>query len=331
MAETKLLYLTDASRELEEAIDRDGPLQLLNNPPIYLVRPPQLDIPEQNGILFPDNVRALNESMTLALSSTRDQASPHSPENIQHHLEIAAAALQLVRPTPDFLEYWLTVDSDRGITLASSSIRSLPSHGAYSYLEYQQLHTLTIDDVRRATAYLPNLVLAMGPDPNGSWGHAYGSVHRALIFFCQGYTAGLPAIPQLFWAAGLDSLFASKLDRARQGAREISRRMQLFFGSPNFDPYTADTVTVPGHQQRPPLRLADIAPHIFWLRNAYIHGGPIPAPAWLGPPAGPPEAGYAYQLAECSEILLRVSLLRILENQALLNTFRDPAALDAHF
>lgn len=106
--------------------------------------------------------------------------------------------------------------------------------------------------------------------------------------------------------------------------------MQLFFG-PDFEPYNAPTVVVPGHQVRPQLRLRDIAEHIFWLRNANVHGGPIPDPNWLSDPQDPQEAGYAYQLMECSEILLRESLLRLLEDQALFDTFLDPVRLDAFF
>jgi hypothetical protein len=106
--------------------------------------------------------------------------------------------------------------------------------------------------------------------------------------------------------------------------------MQVVFG-PDFDPYNAATVQVPGHQVRPARRLRDIGEHIFWLRNATVHGAAIPDAGWLSDPEAPDESGYAYQLMECSEILLRESLLRLLEDQALFETFVDPNRLDAFF
>ena len=74
---------------------------------------------------------------------------------------------------------------------------------------------------------------------------------------------------------------------------------------------------------RPPLLLRNIANHIFWLRNASIHGGPIPTPGWLSNPHDPVESGYAYQLLECTEILLRESLLMLLEDRHRFEIFID--------
>jgi hypothetical protein len=330
MAETQLLFLSDPSRELVATIDRNGPIQCFTTPSIYLMRPPKLDDTKGGRILFPSNIDGLNRDMQLAISSTQEDGSLYSMEDIKHHLELVAIALHLAKPTPDFLEYWMVLDADGWVRYASSSIRMLPAHSSYMYLEYQQHHTITEQDVQRVIGILPLLSLAMERHAVGSWDHPYGSVHRAIIFFCQGYAVEVHPLPQVMWAAGLDSLFASKLDRGKQGAREISRRMQRFWGA-NFDPYTADTVVVPINQGRPARRLQDVAEHIFWLRNTYIHGGSIPDTAWLTNPRDPPEVGYAYQLVECSEILLRVALLRILEDQTLLDTFRDPAALDTYF
>ena len=48
-------------------------------------------------------------------------------------------------------------------------------------------------------------------------------------------------------------------------------------------------------------------------------------------PGQPEETGYGYQLVEQTEILLRLSLLAILENVTLFSTFSDPKLLDAYF
>ena len=85
------------------------------------------------------------------------------------------------------------------------------------------------------------------------------------------------------------------------------------------------------HQVRPVRRLQDIGEHIFWLRNANVHGAPIPDPAWLSDVQDPEESGYAYQLMEYTEILLRESLLLILENQVIFDVFVDARRLDANF
>ena len=62
-----------------------------------------------------------------------------------------------------------------------------------------------------------------------------------------------------------------------------------------------------------------------------MHGGPIPDLNWLSQPNDPLESSYAYQLLECSEILLRESLLRLLEDVNLFEAYIDPVRLDASF
>jgi hypothetical protein len=151
-------------------------------------------------------------------------------------------------------------------------------------------------------------------------------VHRALVLFCQGYSVNLIDLRQLLWAAGLDCLFSSKLDRQKWGSRTISGRLCKLWGN-SFQPYSQ--VSVPMHQSRPALELQNISMDAFTLRNSYVHGNSIPE-AWLSPNSHP-EIGYAYQLLECTEIMLRLTLLRIFEDQALMNVFLDPARLDAYF
>jgi len=48
----------------------------------------------------------------------------------------------------------------------------------------------------------------------------------------------------------------------------------------------------------------------------------------LGMPA---EGGYAYQLIEQTEIALRLTLIKLLEDQAFFDIFSNATKLDAHF
>jgi len=243
-------------------------------------------------------------------------------------LEVVALALQLVKPVDEYSDYWLRFDDNAVRILERSATLALPESLSDPNLAYQLHNATSPEDVRRAVDLLPLLSRAM--ESAGSWTHPCGSIHRALVFFGQGYSVGLEPLPQLCWAAGLDSLYASKINRRLQGAQEISRRLQTVFGR-DFEPYNAPTVEVPGNQVRPIRRLHDIGEHIFWLRNACIHGGPIPDAAWLSAANAPPESGYAYQLMECTEILLRESLLLLLDDQAMFDVFVDVNRLDAHF
>ena len=77
--------------------------------------------------------------------------------------------------------------------------------------------------------------------------------------------------------------------------------------------------------------MAGIGKDVFKLRNAFAHGLSIPDPKWLTTPGQPEETGYGYQLVEQTEILLRLSLLTILESPTVFATFVDPARLDAYF
>jgi hypothetical protein len=61
------------------------------------------------------------------------------------------------------------------------------------------------------------------------------------------------------------------------------------------------------------------------------HGLPIPDIAWLSDKGQPSESGYAYQILEQTEIALRLTLLRILEDQTLFETFSDSVRLDSYF
>ena len=325
MMKTQLLLLGDASDELIETLERNGPIQCIKTPPVHLARTPNLEQYRGNGLLSPDHIREINTSLLKITLTCTSNAS----ELPSHELQVVATALQLVKPTQKFCKYCVGIDNNDGIQQVTADMQFL--NGVVisdPYLRYQQHHTITTTDAERARKLVPTLlqVLEQG---HGSWVHPFGSIHRAVIFFAQGYSLGLDVLRQVLWAAGLDCLFSSKLDKSLQGAKAISRRLQKLLGH-DFNPYTADTVVVPSHQQRPPIRLDCIGEHILWLRNAYMHGQPINA-HWFSNKGGPEESGYAYRLCECTEILLRTTLLKILEHSTLLETFKDPVNLDGYF
>jgi hypothetical protein len=125
----------------------------------------------------------------------------------------------------------------------------------------------------------------------------------------------------------LDCLFSLKIDKRKRGAQTIDQRLRMLLGA-EFAPYK--DVLVPGHRTRPDHKLWAVAKDIFVLRNAVAHGLTIPD-AWLTPPGHQPYEGYAYQLAECTEILLRRTLLLILNDQRLFDVFVDSRKLDKYF
>jgi hypothetical protein len=197
------------------------------------------------------------------------------------------------------------------------------------YLSYQQHHTITLGDVESVKRCLPKLLHAFSPSSvTGSWSHPCGPIHRALVMFAEGYlTEMFGELRQFLWAMGLDCLFSSRIDKGKRGSHTIDQRLRMLFGA-EFEPYKA--VVVPGHQSRPVHKLCDIVKDIFTLRNACAHGLTIPD-AWLTPPGHHPYEGYAYQLSECTEILLRQTLLLILNDQGVFDIFADSRKLDRYF
>jgi hypothetical protein len=211
---TQVLLLSDTSNELIEKLEKDGPIQCMQTPPVQLARTPKFEQYWGNVLLSPDHIRGINTSLKSALTCTSNASELPS-----HELELVAIALQLVKPTRDFCKYCVMVDDNDRLQQATAEVQFL--HGMVMsdpYLRYQQHHTITASDVTRAIQLIPTLlrVLEQG---HGSWVHPFGSIHRAVIFFAQGYSAGLHVLRQVLWAAGLDCLFASKLNRSLQGSK----------------------------------------------------------------------------------------------------------------
>lgn len=322
MNDVSVLVLPDRSRELEAGVKANGPMILSKALQVKIGPVPQ--VTDTSTLISQRDLDTL--SLPLALLCEYDSAT--DPDEAIHRIESAGIALQLVKPIRHFLEYSMLVESSGRLRNLSATCRdaSLQMMSRAPTLLYQQSHTISFADAGKAAGILPEVCYAR-MRAFSSWTHPYKSVHRALVLFCQGYSVNLIDLRQMLWAAGLDCLFSSKLDRQKQGSRTISDRLCKLWGD-TFQPYSR--VSVPVHQSRPPLELHNVVMDAFKLRNAYVHGKEIPQ-TWFSDPNGHPETGYAYQLVECTEIILRLTLLRIFEDQALMNVFLDPARLDGYF
>ena len=238
-------------------------------------------------------------------------------------------SFQLVKPTRWFSKYWFRTDDAGHIQLMSNGLGTIHLDNPKPYLWYQQHNTISPEDVESVKLILPRLLHAFSPPiDSGSWSHPCGSVHRALVMFAQGYlTEMFGELRQFLWAMALDSLLASKIDKRKRGAQTIDQRLRMLLGA-EFAPYK--DVAVPVNQARPDHKLWAVVKDVFLLRNAIAHGLTIPD-AWLTPPGRQPYDGYAYQLAECTEILLRRTLLMILNDQGVFDVFVDSRKLDRYF
>jgi hypothetical protein len=66
------------------------------------------------------------------------------------------------------------------------------------------------------------------------------------------------------------------------------------------------------------------------LRNAYAHGQPMPD-GWDAPSFNSGHHTYAQLLFECTEIVLRACLLKVLSEPALFEVFSDAGSIDEYF
>ncbi len=328
MSKTQLILLTSGSDELKKKLAKDGPIVLPGTPAVVLSFPPKITA-ETGRVHLRQTVVDIIEKRTTAIACKYDPGVI-ADKAVRHHLKIIAIALQLVKPTEYFLDLWLQFDGDNLTEMVAHPVSDLDRFITEPYLQYQQHNVITESDVQRAIGLVPRLSKALDP-AYGSWDHPFLPIHRAVMFFCQGYSVTPNSPNQFLWAAGLDCLYASKLDRKKQGSAEITRRMGALLGS-TLKLYEADTVSVPAHQTtRTPVELGNVSGDIFRLRNAFAHGLPIPDAAWLSVQGQPFESGYAYQLWEQTEIALRLTLLRTLEDQKLFDTFSNSALLDSFF
>jgi hypothetical protein len=328
MTKTQLILVTSCSDELKETIAKSGPIMFPGTFAVALSLPPKIAA-EAGRVPLRKTVIEKIEKNSIAIVC-RYNADIVANSAARHQLGVVAIALQLVKPTVYFLSLRLQLDNDNLTETVDRPVSDLDRFLPEAYLEYQQHNVISKADVQRATGLIPRLSKALDP-AHGSWDHPLLPIHRAVVFFCQGYSVASTTSNQFLWAAGLDCLFASKLDRNKQGSPEIARRMGVLLGS-TLKLYEADTVSIPVHQTtRTHMELGNISRDIFRLRNAFAHGLPIPNIAWLSALGQPRESGYAYQLLEQTEIALRLTILRILEDETLFQTFADSARLDSYF
>lgn len=327
----QFLLFRDASRELLHAIRTAGPIILSTSPPISLVVPTATGGSFLETMFSASQVRAALDGVRrcAALSHSYDSTTASVQQRVRDTLVHTQLAFQLVKPTSWFGKYWLLTDGAGHIEAMSPDLGMIHLDNPFPSLSYQQHHTISLDDVELVKHILPGVFRAFSPATgSGSWSHPSGSVHRALVMFAQGYlTEMFGELRQFLWAMALDCLFSSKIDRRKRGAHTIDRRLRTLLGA-EFEPYK--DVFVADHQRRPEHKLRSIVKDIFTLRNAVAHGLTIPD-AWLAPPGHHPYEGYAYQLAECTEILLRRSLLLILGDKRMFDVFADPQRLDTYF
>jgi hypothetical protein len=327
---SQCLLLCDASRDLVGQVRATGPVILSTNPPISLICPTVSGGSFLETMFNQNQVTAILEAIRgfVALSYSYDPSSIAQSE-VKGTLVHAQLALHLVKPTRWFGKYWLQMDDTGQIESSSKNLGFVHIDHPGPYLLYQQHHTITLEDIESVKRCLPSLLRAFSPSSvAGSWSHPCGPIHRALVMFAEGYlTEMFGELRQFLWAMGLDCLFSSRIDRRKRGSHAIDRRLRMLFGA-EFEPYKA--VVVPGHQTRPVHKLCHIVKDIFTLRNACAHGLTIPD-AWLTPPGRQLYEGYGYQLSECTEILLRQTLLLILNDQSMFEIFVDSRKLDKYF
>jgi len=329
-AKIEYLLFCDASPELLRAIHTTGPISLSANPPISISRPTVTGGSFLETMFNSNQVNAILDGIRrcAALSYSYDPTVAVQ-DGIKETLIQTHVAFQLVKPTRWFAKYWFRTDDAGHIELMAEGLGLVHLDNPQPYMSYQQHHTISLEDVESVKRILPRLLYAFSPAiGSGSWSHPSGPVHRALVMYAQGYLMDkFGELRQFLWAMALDCLFSSKLDNRKRGAQTIDQRLRMLLGA-EFAPYK--DVVVPGHQTRPDHKLWSVAKDIFTLRNAIAHGLTIPD-AWLTPPGRQPYEGYAYQLAECTEILLRRTLLLILNEQRMFDIFIDSRRLDRYF
>jgi hypothetical protein len=330
-AKSECLIFSDASRELSQAIRTTGPIVLSSNPPISLIHPTVSGSSFLETMFNQNQVAAVLEAVRgfVALSYSYDPSLTRQQGSVRDTLVYTALAFLLVKPTRWFGKYWFRMDDQGQIEALSRDFGFIHLDHPSPYLWYQQHNTVTLEDVESVKRCLSRLLHAFFPGTvSGSWSHPCGSIHRALVMLAEGYlTEMFGELRPFLWAMALDCLLSSRTDKRKRGAQTIDQRLRMLFGA-EFEPYKA--VSVPGHQSRPNHKLCNIVKDIFILRNACAHGLTIPD-AWLTPPGRDLYEGYAYQLSECTEILLRQTLLLILNDQRMFDVFVDSRKLDRYF
>lgn len=216
----QFMLLGDASRELRHNVGTTGPIALSASPSLSIA------IPAVTGSSFLETMYNHNQVVAVLEAVRRELAIEYvydpgsvNDEQVKQTLINTAVVFQLAKPTRWFERYWLRTD-DTGQTESSShELGMIHIYHANPFLEYQQHHTISLEDVETVKSCLPRVLQALSSAASGSWGHPSGSVHRSLIMFAQGYlTESFGELRQFLWAMALDSLFASKIDKHKRGS-----------------------------------------------------------------------------------------------------------------
>jgi hypothetical protein len=268
---------------LIQTIRTSGPIQLSTHPPLSLILPTVSNGNFLETMLNMNQAKDVLEAVNgfVALSYEYDPSVLEGQGQIRNTLNHALIALQLVKPTRYFGEYWFLVDDTGRMVQFSSELTRIHLSQSEPYLWYQQHNTITLEDVETVKRCLPRLLHAFAPA--GSWSHPCGPVHRALVMFAEGYlTEMFGELRQFLWAMALDCLFSSKTDRKKRGAHTIDQRLRMLLGA-EFEPYSAVSIAG-GPSRRPIHKLFHIAKDIFTLRNACAHGLTITEYVGVGTP-----------------------------------------------
>lgn len=150
------------------------------------------------------------------------------------------------------------------------------------------------------------------------------SVRRAVNILEMGYISQFPDVKQLLWVTGLETLFTSA---KFNGAPVLIRRLRQFLGSKT---RVYEQANFAAQVAVPSLKLKDVLEDIYLVRNRLAHGEWIPESFMTRPGYALGAKSYADILLEATGIVLRMALIKIL-NESLLETFGDKDRLDGYF
>ena len=140
MAKTHLILLRSCSSDLIQEVRNNGPVLFPHVPiPIVLSQPPTIQSGTGRVPLSQESVREIERS--LALSCAYEDRN--SSETVRHQLQCVTIALQLVKPTSDFLNLWILLDGNNMTEMVARDVSDLGKKiGPEPYLNYQQHNCL---------------------------------------------------------------------------------------------------------------------------------------------------------------------------------------------
>ncbi len=213
--------------------------------------------------------------------------------------------LRLVKPTRSYFQRIQVRFLENGeLDVFSFQHPSLPPNVP----DAESLNSIDLSDIRRLSSVLPSFLhlAAKGPE----------NIRRAVRHFNVGYTElHDPTVQIVLWTMGIETLFASEGSQlsdeeliARVGEL-IGLSTDIYQGSPMREYMGERTFTV-----------GDLVGDLLILRNRFVHGQWIPADWKNKKVRGTISGGsinYADMLREASSFILRVAILRHLEQSGI--------------